>query len=129
MPETITNPKIITLLNTNVAEMESINEAQEQINKRCDALAIKSNEFKDLMNEEYGWGNWQDVNAKEYTFIPREEFKKSFYIIQNPAVREQVHVDDVKLEESSPQVEEVSLEKFKELYPNHEAFKDDGAGA
>lgn len=107
MPQTIKNPEIIAMLDDNVAEMDSINDAQELINERCNKLADKNNRFVELMNKEYGWGNWQDVNAKEYTFLTREEFKAPFYIIHNPAVREKVELpDDVKIEETpSPQIE------------------------
>lgn len=119
----IINKEIIALIDAGVIELESINLAQEAINKRIDTLGKQNQLFVDAMNEEYGWGNWNNVNAKTYEFTPREEFEKAYYIIQNPAIKDQVKTGDIDLKESGIVNQEVSLEKFKELYPNHEAFK------
>lgn len=100
MPQTITNQEIRDLIDINLAELNSINAAQEEINKRCEVLGKENQRFVDMMNEEYGWGNWNNVDAKTYEFIPREEFEKSYYIIRNPAVRDKVEADDIELQES-----------------------------
>lgn len=99
MPKTITNKKIIKLINNNVRALESINAEQLEINKRIEKLGKDNQKFVDLMNEEYGWGNWNNVNAKDLTFIPKEEFEKSYYIINNPAVRDKIETDDIELHE------------------------------
>ncbi len=99
MPVTITNIEILDLINANVKKLEEINKDQEEINKRIEELGKYNQQFVDLMNEEYGWGNWNNVDAKEYTFIPREEFEKAYYIVQNPAVKEKVETDDIQLTE------------------------------
>ena len=95
----IKDKRIIKLINSNVAELEDINQQQLQLNKRIEALGKKNQEFVDLMNKVYGWGNWNNVDAKNLTFTPREEFEKAYYIIQNPAVRDKVEVDDINLQE------------------------------
>lgn len=97
MPTLITNEEIINLININSKELESINLASEEINIRVDELGKQNQKFVDLMNAEYGYGNWQDVNAKELTFIPREEFMDKWYIIKNPALREVIEIDDIKI--------------------------------
>lgn len=103
MPKQIENPEILELLKKNASEMESIRvrqvaldlEAQQELYPRIDALEVENKKFWDLMNTEYGWGNWQDVNAKDYTFKTREELTEAYYIISNPAIRSKVEVDDV----------------------------------
>ncbi len=106
MPTTITNPKIIEMINNNVAELEQINAEQEIINKRCFELDQKNQAFVAAMNEEYGWGNWQSPNLKTYEFMSREEFTKDMYVVHNPAIRQRVEADDIELKESEPQISE-----------------------
>lgn len=105
MPQTITNPDIIKIIDANVAEMESINKANEEITKRCEELNKQAQVFTDKMNEEYGWGNWQDVDAKAYTFKSRDEIDTSkFYIIHNPAIREKLDTEiNVEVSEAKPE--------------------------
>jgi len=124
MPIQITNKKILDLLKANVKALDSINKSQEKIAKRIEALGKENQKFVDAMNEEYGWGEWNNVDAKTFTFIPREEFAANLYIIQNPAVREKVEAKNIKSYESFVE-EEISFDKFKELYPDHAAFNED----
>lgn len=105
MPQTITNPEILALIVSNVAELKSINDINEQINKRVDALTKENQKFVDFMNAEYGWGNWQDVNTTDNTFLSREEFMDKWYVIHNPALRPIVKLDDEIVKESNPQLE------------------------
>ncbi len=99
MPINIIKQEIIDLINTNVSLLEGINSDQEEINKRIDTLGKDNQRFVDAMNEEYGWGNWNNVDAKNYTFIPREEFEKAYYVIHNPAIRDKIEADDIDLKE------------------------------
>ncbi len=105
MPQTITNPELIELINKNATEMkaikakerETIDALEKEIFPRIDALNLENQKFVNMMNEEYGWGNWQDFNAEELTFIPREEFEGRWYVVENPALRPAVKVDDIEL--------------------------------
>lgn len=102
MPTQITNQGILDVLAINIAELDSINAANEIITKRCEALSVENHRFVDLMNTEYGWGNWNNVDAKARTFVPKEEFTKSYYIIQNPAIQEKIEMpDDVVTQETT----------------------------
>ncbi len=99
MPKTITSKKIVKLINNNVRTLESINADQLELNKRIEKLGKDNQKFVDAMNEEYGWGNWNNVDAKALTYVPKEEYEKAYYIIQNPAVRDKVETDDIQLAE------------------------------
>lgn len=106
MPQTITNPELVDLIKKNLAEMlsirarecELIEELEKETFPRIDALNAENKRFVELMNAEYGWGNWQDLNAENLTFIPREEFEGRWHIMENPALRPAVQVDDIEVE-------------------------------
>lgn len=123
MPKSITNQTILELLAKNKAELEALNEETESFNKRSHELNKDCQQFVDLMNAEYGWGNWQNVNATDATFQTKEEFNRNFYVIPNPALKERVEAQDIELVESGAQ--EIGLEEFKKLYPDHSAFKEE----
>lgn len=97
MPQTIVKPEILELLKTNKELMESIHADNEAHAKKNFELSVGCNNFIALMNEEYGWGNWTDVNAEDATFIPKEEFTKGMYIVHNPAVKERIEPENVEL--------------------------------
>ncbi len=107
MPQTITNPELIELVQKNVAEMKAINVRQDELEKailvelnpRIDALNEENKKFIALMDAEYGLGNWQNFNVEDNTFIPRGEFNGEWYLIQNPSLRETVKVDDIEVSE------------------------------
>lgn len=131
MPQTISNQEIILHIKNTEEERASINLAVEAINKRRDewekspeAKAIleedaiierRSKEYnnrigalKELMDKEYGYGNWQDLDVKDFTFLTRAEleadpeWKKKHYILRNPDIKEKAEVDDIKVIESEP---------------------------
>ena len=106
MPKELTNPEIIELAKKLAEDRDSIHTRQNELNAameqeifpRIDALNADNKRFFEMMNEEYGWGKWQNVDAKTLTFIPADEFQKSWYIMANPAIREKV-VPEAKVEE------------------------------
>lgn len=97
MPQQITNPKILDVLRKNKVTMEKLFESNSILDKRLNNLEKQKIKFINYMNEEYGLGGWQNVNAADETFIPKEEFMDQYYVIHNPALREQVKLDDVEL--------------------------------
>ncbi len=106
MPQKITNPELIKIITANAEEWASIKQREAELLRamegelfpRIDALNLENKKFFDMMNEEYGWGKWQDINAKELTFIPYSEIEEKWYIITNPALKERVQLpDDVEI--------------------------------
>lgn len=101
MPQEITNQDILSIIDANVKRLDDINQRQEDFTKSIEPLIDELNDqnkvFKFLMDEEYGWGNWQGVDAKNHTFIPREEFSKDWYVVSNPNVKIDVSPDDVEV--------------------------------
>ena len=96
----ITNRAILDLIKINVASLAEILKDSEEHDKKMHNLNKKNIEFVDLMNKEYGYGEWQDVNAKDSTFIPKEEFTKKYYIINNPALKEEQLTKDIEIKET-----------------------------
>lgn len=125
MPQTITNPELIELINKNVTELKAIKEKEREVinslNKelypRIDALNLENQKFIDMMNAEYGWGNWQDFNAEDLTFIPREEFEGKWYMISNPALRETAKIDDIEVMEPKATLDDLGVvgEQIKQM--------------
>lgn len=122
MPKKIKNPKIIEVMKECVRmrdELASIidfikessykMEIEAKLDEKTEALNKKQREGFIMMNEEYGWGKWMDVDAKKLTFIPEEEIGKEWYIMNNPAIRPRVQADDVAVIESKVGAESVSI--------------------
>lgn len=136
MPQNVSNLEIIDYIKESEAERASINAAVELLNKRRDdferspeAEAIKAEDaiiagrsdayrekvriLKDSMDKAYGYGNWQDLDIKEFTFLTRAEleadpeWKRKHYILANPDIKEKVEVDDIKVIESEPEPKNV----------------------
>lgn len=132
MPQAVTNQTIIKFIETTEAERVAINTAVQLINKRkeefehsAEAKAIQAEDeeitkrtkeynnnirnLKVLMDEEYGYGNWQNLDVKDFSFFTRAEleadpeWKKKHYILANPDIREKVEVDDIKIIETGEQ--------------------------
>lgn len=120
----IENKEIIDLIKSNVKQLELINKKQENINKKIDELGKENQKFVDLMNDEYGWGNWNNVDAKNYTFIPREEFEKAYYIIQNPAIKNKIETDDIELIERKIMNDSELCETLDKIIGDENAIKE-----
>lgn len=90
MPVAIENAEIVAVLKNNKETMEALLAEQEETNRKIMELNKENQRFVDMMDAEYGFGNWQDVDAENATFVPREEFTKKYYLIQNPALREEI---------------------------------------
>ncbi len=128
MPVTITNKKIIKIIEETTSEIKAINEAnealekrryeyennpelaainaeQEALNERAKELTKNAKELNKVLNDKYGWGNWHNLNIKDNTFLTREEleedseFIKKHYIMANPAIRERAEAGDIQLAE------------------------------
>lgn len=108
MSKTITKPELLELLAKNKASLEALTNEKETFekehekhaqdyNRRWGEMQQDCQRFVELMNDEYGWGNWQNVDANTQTFLTREEFCKDFYILPNPALREKITPQDVDL--------------------------------
>ncbi len=144
MPSKITKKNIIKLIKTTASEIEAINSAneslekrryelenspeliainkeQEELNDRAKNLTENAKELTKSLNEEYGWGNWHNLNIKTLEFLTREEleeneeFIKKHYIMSNPAIKERVHADDVEVMERRVMNDAELCQKVDEL--------------
>ena len=86
----ITNDKILKVLRENRLAVEELMKETEAYDLKMHALNKSNHVFVDLMNEEYGPGEWQAVNAVDETFTPKEEFTKQYYIVANPSLKEKI---------------------------------------
>ncbi len=138
MPITVTNQDIInhikstqeyrTTLN---ARIEALNKRREDFLKNEEATAIDKEDediaattklynadiaaLKELMDLEYGYGNWQHLDVKDYSFYTRQEleedpeWKKAHYILANPDIQTRVVADDIEIiEEKADEVSHVN---------------------
>jgi len=112
MPQDITDPKIIKIMSDCVKLRDELADIMLKIEQAAHDLEVKykladktaalnkkQREGFLAMNDKYGWGKWMDIDAKKLTFIPESEISDKYYILNNPALREKVKVDDVETAE------------------------------
>ncbi len=134
MPIIVTNQDIINHIKSTQeyratlnARIEALNKRREDFLKNEEATAIDKEDediaaatklyntdiaaLKDLMDFEYGYGNWQHLDVKDYSFFTRQEleedpeWKKTHYILANPDIQTRVVVDDIKtIEEKADEI-------------------------
>lgn len=115
MPDKVTNKTILKLIKKNMATREALIAEAETYDQKIDKLNMSNRKFVDLMNEEYGYGNWHNFNAKDFTFETRNEIMGKYYIIANPAIKEKVQINDVNLKvENSDELQISSEENSQE---------------
>lgn len=106
MPEKITNQQIIELYTQayekQKAAIEYYNQADIEVGKMNHESQKIASQIIDLMNEEYGWGQWHNVNVENGTFETRAEIdaRGDKYVIANPAVRDKIVVDEIEENEN-----------------------------
>jgi len=153
MPTIVTDTKLINLIDVVAAEMEAINKAneglekrrlaieespelkaindeQEALNTRAKELQNNAKELNQNLNEVYGYGNWHNLNIKNYTFITREEleqdpdFVKKHYIMANPAIKERVETDDIQLTERKVMNDPELCQELDKIIEEQDATKE-----